>query len=106
MSAPLQPFLISEFKTGINTYLQPWIRPNDAFEPLINAYVRRGTINKRNGYSKFGNDVPQVLDITGISQALAAVITAVNTFEAADYGVTQVTFYNVTGMTEINGLTG
>ncbi len=65
MSTALQPFLISEFKTGINTYLQPWIRPNDAFEPLTNAYIYRGVVNKRAGYSVFGT-LPDGNPVMGI----------------------------------------
>lgn len=68
MSSNLQPFLISEFKTGINTYLSPWMRPADAFEPLSNAYVNRGTINKRAGYSQYGSRVPDGNPIMGIMQ--------------------------------------
>ena len=66
MSTALQPFLISEFKTGINTYMQPWIRPADAFEPLTNAYIYRGTVNKRAGYSQFGNTLPDSNPVMGI----------------------------------------
>lgn len=66
MASALQPYLISEFKTGINTYQQPWIRPADAFEPLVNAYINRGTVNKRAGYSQFGNTVPDNNPIMGI----------------------------------------
>lgn len=54
MSASYQPFLISEFKTGLFNYLEPWIRPIDAFDPLENAYIYRGTLNKRAGYTIFG----------------------------------------------------
>lgn len=46
------------------------------------------------------------LTITGISKASQAVITASNSFTSADYGITQVTFHGVVGMTQINGLTG
>ena len=46
------------------------------------------------------------LTITGISNAAQAVITAANSFTAADYGVTVVTFHNVVGMTQINTLSG
>jgi hypothetical protein len=56
--AGFQPFAITEFKTGLFQYLQPWIRPIDAFEPLVNAYVYRGTLNKRQGYFPFGLDNP------------------------------------------------
>lgn len=66
MSTALQPYLISEFKTGINTYLQPWIRPQDAFEPLINAYIYRGTINKRAGYTQYGSTLADAKPVMGI----------------------------------------
>jgi hypothetical protein len=64
--AQLQPYLISDFPTGISTYLQPWIRAKDALEPLINAYVYRGTINKRAGYSVYGNRLADHNPIMGI----------------------------------------
>jgi hypothetical protein len=54
-----QPFAITEFKTGIFNYLQPWIRPIDAFEPMVNAYVYRGVLNKRAGKEFFGRMVYQ-----------------------------------------------
>jgi hypothetical protein len=66
MSIPYKPFLISEFKTGINTYLQPWIRPAEAFSPLTNAYIYRGTVNKRNGYTQFGKDIADGKPVMGI----------------------------------------
>ena len=50
----MQPFLISESKTGLFNYLEPWISPLDAFSQLINAYVYRAKIFKRNGYTFFG----------------------------------------------------
>lgn len=68
MSVAFQPFLISEFKTGISTYLQPWIRPQDALEPLVNAYTYRGVISKRAGMSQFGDQVPDTNPIMGIMQ--------------------------------------
>lgn len=49
-----KPFPITEQKTGLTDYLQPWIRPQDAWEPLENANIYRGTLNKRAGYSEFG----------------------------------------------------
>lgn len=66
MPNELQPFLISEFKSGINTYLQPWIRPQDAFEPLENAYIYRGTVNKRAGYTQYGNQLADHNPVMGI----------------------------------------
>jgi hypothetical protein len=63
--AELQPFLISEFKTGLFNYLEPWIRPQDAFEELENAFIYRGTLNKRKGYSVFGRIAYQDVIATG-----------------------------------------
>jgi hypothetical protein len=57
MSSSYKPFLISETKTGISQYLEPWVRPNEAFDPMDNAYVYRGTLNKRNGYTILGSMV-------------------------------------------------
>jgi len=66
MSVDFEPYLISEFKTGINTYLQPWIRPADAFEPLVNAYINRGTVNKRAGYTQFGDTLSDNNPVMGL----------------------------------------
>lgn len=46
------------------------------------------------------------LTITGISKAANASITATHAFTSADIGVTVVSFHNVVGMTQINGLSG
>ena len=106
MAQAPKPYLISEFKTGINTYLQPWQRPIDAFDPLQNAYIYRGVINKRSGYSQFGDVLKGRLIITNITKAASAVVTADNNFTAGDIGVTTIAFSGVVGMVEINGLTG
>lgn len=55
MSSSYRPFPITEFKTGFYQYLEPWIRPQDAFEPLEDAFIYRGTLNKRPGYRPLGN---------------------------------------------------
>jgi hypothetical protein len=54
MKSSFQPFLISEQKTGLFNYLEPWIRPIDAWDPLSNAFIYRGTLSKRPGYNIFG----------------------------------------------------
>ncbi len=66
MANPYTAFPIKSFKTGMNTYLQPWIRPEDAFDPLVNAYVRRGTVNKRAGFSVFGDQLDDHQPVMGI----------------------------------------
>lgn len=66
MSNVLQPFLISEFQTGLSTFLQPWMRPRDAFEPLTDAYTYRGVVTKRNGSVPFGNQLADHKPVMGI----------------------------------------
>ena len=63
-----QPFLVSEFKTGLYDYLKPWIRPADAFEPLTNAFVYRGILQKRKGSAVFGNQLVDKDPVMGIMQ--------------------------------------
>ena len=48
---------ILNFETGKYTNRQPWISPNDAFETLNNAHIKRGILEKRDGYSEFGQIV-------------------------------------------------
>lgn len=46
-----EPFLIGDgnSKTGLFQYYESWIKPGDAFDRLINAYVFRGTLQRRKG---------------------------------------------------------
>ncbi len=67
-SSDFQPFPITELKTGIYSYLQPWIRPQDAFDPLVNAYIYRGQLTKRNGSTIFGNQLEDGTPVMGIFQ--------------------------------------
>lgn len=50
-------FLISNYATGLDRELQPWLLPNDALVELLDGYVYRGVMNKRYGYSKYSNTV-------------------------------------------------
>lgn len=52
-----QSFLISNYSTGYDRELQPWLLPNDAFTDLLDGYVYRGVTNKRDGYSGFANGI-------------------------------------------------
>ena len=52
-----QPFLISNFKTGLDETKEPWALPVDAFSSITNGYIYQGAINKRKGYRGFGRFV-------------------------------------------------
>lgn len=70
MSTPYKPYLISSFTTGLNNYLQPWIRPNDSFQPLVNCYLYRGVVNKRAGSTVYGDQLDDQKPVMGILQRI------------------------------------
>lgn len=103
MATKLQPFLISELSTGLSTYLQPWVRPKDAFEPLINAYTYRGVVNKRNGYIPFGNQLADHNPVMGLLNRIdevtgAITLIAVSTTNAYLYSAGSNTFNALTAV--------
>lgn len=55
MTSSYQPFLIGEGRsaTGLFSYLDSWVKPGDAFDEMINAYVYRGSLYQRNGMALF-----------------------------------------------------
>lgn len=48
---PYQPFAISNFRTGFDQAVEPWLLPRDAFQSLINCHLYRGVLEKINGYT-------------------------------------------------------
>lgn len=56
------PFLISDFRHGKDLGIEPWLLPKDAFSTMKNAFLRRGVLQKRLGYSQFGRFIHFVDD--------------------------------------------
>lgn len=50
-----QPFLISNFKTGLEKDLQPWLIAEDAQEELLDGYIEHGVIHRREGYNFYAD---------------------------------------------------
>lgn len=48
------PFPILDMKTGKYLRRDPWLSPQDAFETLSNCRIKRGVLEKRRGYSLYG----------------------------------------------------
>jgi len=74
------PFLISDYSTGFDRELQPWLLPNDAYVDLLDGFVYRGVTKKRDGYSGFANGLKStytesrmVHQITGVAPASGAI---------------------------------
>lgn len=48
-----QPFLISNFRTGFDESLEPWMLPRDGYQIVKNAHLYRGVIEKISGYGLY-----------------------------------------------------
>ena len=57
-----EPFLIGNFRFGLEEGLQPWLLPQDAWATLSNGYLRRGVLCNRNGYTEFDRMVHAIDD--------------------------------------------
>lgn len=51
------PFPIANFSVGKVTARDPWLLPKDAFESMVNCHLKRGVLEKRKGYTQFGQFV-------------------------------------------------
>jgi len=92
---------ISPFKTGLDTDQEPFLAPADSFSTLDNIHIKHGFLQKREGFSKFGDLVPMAagIAITGITTATLGVITTgAHSYTTGD----NVYITSVGGMTEIN----
>lgn len=69
-----QPFLIAPFKTGLDTDVEPWLAPVDAFTDIVNGHIHHGYLEKREGY-RFLAQLVHGREITGASNASPAVFT-------------------------------
>ena len=104
---PYQPLLIDRFQSGWITDEKPWNLPPDAFSEIENAHTHHGYVEKRSGYSLFGRivhgeSVAANWDVSSITQADPGVVTVGSTAGLTN-GDT-IVFYDVTGMTEVNGV--
>lgn len=100
-----QPFLIANYKTGIDTDLEPWLIPADAFQNVVNGYIHHGVLSKRQGMNTFGWFVnsPVAATVDNITQADPGVVTM-----SAIGSIIEGDFFQIrgeTGMTEINNTT-
>lgn len=94
------PFLVANYKTGLDREVEPWLLPGDAFSVFQNAYLRRGVITKRRGIQVFRRFISDVGNIIFATQANPVQITQLN----HGFVSGQVVFiHDVGGMTQING---
>lgn len=68
-----QPFLISNYATGLDRELQPWLLPVDSFTEILDGFVYRGVTNKRDGYHGFANGLKSTYCESRMVHQLSAV---------------------------------
>jgi len=99
-----KPFLIAPFGTGLDTDVEPWLLPQDAFSNVVNGHIHHGVMEKREGFSKQGDIVHQDQTnwkITAVTKANPGVVTVTATTGLANSDTVEIR--NVAGMTELNG---
>jgi len=99
-----QPYLISQFRTGVDTEVQPWILPQDAFQVLLNGFIEHGMVSKRAGMEFFGrmvydNDPAPTNPIMGIK----TFVDTNNTLQLLIFDTKRAAIYN-TGTEEFDPL--
>ena len=103
------PNLIAPFRSSLVKYYKPFLIGNDAFEEIENAYTYRGVVRKREGadllafMGSHANNLNVTVNVTAITQANPAAVTCAAAHSLVSGDI--VTFVNVGGMTQINGLT-
>lgn len=53
MTREYKGFAISNFRTGFDESVEPWLLPRDAFQVLKNSHLYRGVVEKIPGYTHF-----------------------------------------------------
>lgn len=79
-----QPYLISNYTTGFDRELQPWLLPNDAFVELLDGYVYRGVTKKRDGYSGFANGIKSTYVESRMVHEIVDVVPATGVIDGAN----------------------
>ena len=64
--ASYKPHLISDFRAGLRTDLDPWLTPADAFPVLTDAILENGVVRQRKGFTAFAD--------TGAGRPITAVL--------------------------------
>lgn len=98
-----QPFLVGDYRAGIQTNLDPWKLPGEAFQELNNMDMKDGVLSRRLGFRYFGRFTGCVGSISNITQANPGVVTTDGAHGLSDGD--QVYIEGVSGMTEVNGNT-
>lgn len=70
-----QPFLVGDYRAGLQTNLDPWKLPRDAFQKAENFDMRDGVMSRRRGYRHFARMTQLIGSIENITSANPGVVT-------------------------------
>ena len=84
MSKEYTGFPISNFRTGFDEQVEPWLIPRDAFQVLKNAHLYRGVVEKIPGYTFFARMSYRQIEaltgtIDGVNQTFTGVLSVPTT---------------------------
>lgn len=98
-----QPFLISNFRTGFNESVEPWLLPRDSFQVMNNAHLYRGVVDKIGGYSLYSRmSYRSVVQMTGVVDSANQTFTTIlGTIPSTDTETIKATVNVATGQIEI-----
>ncbi len=113
-------FPISNFRTGFDEAVEPWLLPRDAFQVLKNAHLYRGVVEKIAGYTLYARmsyraETTLLGVIDGVNKVFTGVLPAGPTtngtliYSTIDAGATMTEIFTDNGMgvlTSNNGGTG
>lgn len=98
-----QPFLIAPFGTGLDSDLEPWLLPQDAFKEIENGHIHHGYVEKRSGY-RFLGDMVHGRPISAATNANPAVFTVTTTADLNDGDTVSLQYLSGGTWANLNGL--
>jgi len=98
-----QPFLVGDYRAGLQQNLDPWKLPGDAFQIAENMDMKDGILSRRLGYRRFASYEYLCSTIASISLPSGdQVVITTNGNHGLSNG-DEVRFRSVAGTTELNG---
>lgn len=70
-----QAFSISNFRTGFNESVEPWMLPRDSYQAMVNAHLYRGVLEKIEGYNLFANFTNRHIVTLGVPDGVTKTFT-------------------------------
>lgn len=75
MNKEYQLFSISNFRTGFDESVEPWLLPRDAYQVVVNAHLYRGVLEKIDGYRLFAKFTNRKIQSLGTPDGVTTTFT-------------------------------